>query len=252
MRGHDNDGLLQRLQLLVYPDPPPTDTVVDRYANTSAKNSAFAIFQTLAQMDFTTRGATQPDDGGIPYYRFDPEAQQLFYDWFNDLTRKLRNDDEPIITEHLAKFRSLMPALALIFHLIDVASDPTTAPGVSEMAAKRAAAFCEYLETHARRIYALVTDVHIEAAARLSKRIQGGELGEKFTLRDVYRREWGLLTDRNIVESACDYLVDLGWLRVEEPTYTTGRPRSPAYAVNPRLTSSSSGGAYPPHPEENL
>src|SRR5262249_15281605 len=114
----------------------------------------------------------------------------------------------------------------------------------------RAMAWCDYLEAHARRIYALVTDIEIPAAARLAKGIQSGELGDRFTARDVYRRQWSLLDDKDIVERACEYLIDLGWLRVEEPIYTGGRPRAVEYAINPRLTSVSFVSAYPAHLEE--
>ena len=43
---------------------------------------------------------------------------------------KLRSDDEdPVIVEHLAKYRSLMPSLALIFHLIEAADQTVTGHG---------------------------------------------------------------------------------------------------------------------------
>ena len=63
----------------------------------------------------------------------------------------------------MAKFRSLMPSLALIFHLIEVA-DGTAAEAVTLRSAQLAAQWCDYLETHARRIYGLVNDLGIQAA----------------------------------------------------------------------------------------
>ena len=45
-----------------------------------------------------------------------------FKDWIFELENRLRNNDEtPAVQEHLGKYRSLMPSLALIFHLLDVA-----------------------------------------------------------------------------------------------------------------------------------
>ena len=42
---------------------------------------------------------------------------------------KLRGGMEtPMMEAHLAKFRSLMPSLALLFHLVDVAAGGGTAP----------------------------------------------------------------------------------------------------------------------------
>jgi hypothetical protein len=248
MRGNDNDGLFQRLQLLVYPDEPPAAKIVDRYPNTEAKTRAYKIIEKLAHMDFIQAGATVSDDDGIPFFRFDNSAQEMFYAWFDELNDKMRTDDEPIVTEHLGKFRSLMPSLALIFHLIDIAGGASAGP-ILEISAKRAAAFCEYLESHARRIYSLVLNIHFEAAARLSKKILTGDLGKSFTVRDVYIRDWALLTDKSVVEAACDELVIRGSLRQEQPAITGGRPRSTEYVVNPRLTSVGFVGAHPDHLE---
>jgi hypothetical protein len=163
--GTDNDGLIQRFQLLVYPDEPKVSAIVDRCPNVTAKNRAFDVIKKLAGMDFTEHGAIRPEDGSIPFFRLSDSAQSLFYEWFDELSRKLRADDEPIITEHLGKFRKLVPSLALIFHLIDIADGAEFGP-VGELNLKRAMAWCEYLETHARRIYAMVTDLQVESAVR--------------------------------------------------------------------------------------
>ena len=60
-------------------------------------------------------------------------------------------------TRPAIKYRSLMPSLALIGHLIDGVAGGTTGP-VSRAAAARAVAWCEYLQGHARRLYASVMD----------------------------------------------------------------------------------------------
>lgn len=67
------------------------------------------------------------------------------------------NEDEPIIRQHLAKFDKLFPALALVLHLVDCAARGVYGP-VTKEAALRAAAWCEYLEAHARRCYGLLKD----------------------------------------------------------------------------------------------
>jgi hypothetical protein len=248
IRGTDNDGLIQRLQLLVYPDEPEAAKLIDRFPNSDAKNKAYTIIKTLAEMDFLQAGATLPEDGRIPFFRFDDAAQNLFYKWFDDLSERLRADDEPIITEHLGKFKKLMPSLALIFHLIEIANGTVSGP-IPEITAKRAMAWCDFLEAHARRIYGLVTNIAIEAAARLAKHIKAGELGTGFTARDVYRRHWSILSDRGLVEFACEHLIDLGWLRKQEPILTGGRPQSTKYLVNPRLAFGTFGTASSPRLE---
>jgi hypothetical protein len=239
MRGSDNDGLLQRFQLLVYPDEPPVTDIVDRSPHIDARNQAYTIIQTLAEMDFTKCGATVPENGGIPFFQFVDAAQELFYEWFNDLTQKLYDEDQDIVAEHLGKFRKLMPALALIFHLIEIASG--TAPGpIPEWTARRAMAWCDFLEAHARRVYGLIANLETEAARKLAKHILKGELGKRFTARDVYRRCWSFLGDPEFVERACDYLIDRGWLRRKQSKETRGHPKV-EYLVNPQLEGADAG-----------
>ncbi len=55
-----------------------------------------------------------------------------------------------MLLSHLAKYRSLLPSLALLFHLIDGVDTGRRGP-VSGAAAAQAAAWCEYLAAHARR-----------------------------------------------------------------------------------------------------
>jgi len=56
------------------------------------------------------------------YFRFDPAAQERFFQWWRELENGvLRRAEHPMLLEHLAKYRSLMPSLA--FHLINVADD---------------------------------------------------------------------------------------------------------------------------------
>ncbi len=60
-----------------------------------------------------------------------------------------------------------MPSLTLIGHLIDGGAGGPPGP-VSRAAAARAVAWCEYLQGHARRLYASVTDQARVAAALLA------------------------------------------------------------------------------------
>jgi hypothetical protein len=56
MRGLQNDGLMQRLQLAVYADEPKSWQLVDPYPDTEAKNRVYDIIETLAKANFTTYG----------------------------------------------------------------------------------------------------------------------------------------------------------------------------------------------------
>jgi RES domain-containing protein len=77
---------------------------------------------------------------------------------------------------------------------------------VSGAAAAQAAAWCEYLAAHARRLYAAVTDAARVAAALLATRLARGRLASPFTAREVYRQEWTGLTEPRVVQGALECL----------------------------------------------
>lgn len=226
-----NDGLIQRFQLLVYPDEPTTWTNVDQWPDVDAKNRAFEIFQSLAEANFVKWGAELPEGERIPFFHFDGEAQVVFNDWLPNLQAKLQAEENPVVEEHLTKYRSLMPSLALLFHLIDVAAGEATGQ-VTGKAAIMAAEWCDYLESHARRIYGLIGDISTRAAGELAKKIKKGMLPDGFTLRDVYRRCWHLLDKKEIAQGAVDELTEAGWLRksISEVGKTTT-----VYSINPKI-----------------
>jgi Protein of unknown function (DUF3987) len=62
-----------------------------------------------------------------------------------------------LIAQHLAKYEKLFASLALALHLAECAATGRRGQ-VSERAALQAAAWCEYLEAHARRCYGLLAD----------------------------------------------------------------------------------------------
>jgi hypothetical protein len=235
MRGRNNDGLVQRLQILVYPNEPKAWQLIDTPVNVRAKEQAYRVVDRLASMDFRQHGAFGEENQRIPYYRFDANAQVVFNEWLTELETKLRRvDDEPVLIEHLGKYRSLMPALSLLFHVLNLA-DGQVASQVTMESAKRAAAWCEYLESHARRIYGLVTNLTAQAASRLALKIQQGALPNPFTVRDVYRKEWSLLDDRQVIENACEELIALGWLRERITPSAPGQRGKTEYLINPKV-----------------
>ncbi|MEY4368146.1 MAG: hypothetical protein RL564_96 [Pseudomonadota bacterium] len=239
----ENDGLLQRFQLLVYPDVRPFDGIVDEYPDAGARDTAFAIFETLGQADFTALVGLRDFDK-IPALRFANDAQELFFEWYERLHRnQLENPDEtPMMAEMLSKQPKTMASLALLFHLVDCADSIATGqaiPPVSLEAAARAADWCSYLEAHARRIYALAGNLQSQAAAALAERIGKGQLddlgNDGFTPRDIYRKQWSLLDDREIVDQALTELVDAGWLLRDVHTAGWQQRGHVKYRVNPKV-----------------
>jgi len=232
-----NDGMLQRFQVLVYPDPRRWEWR-DRSPDKAARDAAYAMFETLADFDPVRWGAAPADDfARFPWFHFDDEAQAVFIEWSEDLHRsRVPNEDEPIIRQHLAKFDKLFPALALVFHLVEGAADGVRGP-VTKEAALRAAAWCEFLEAHARRCYGLLKDDGLRAAQALAAKLERDALEDGFTLRDVRRNQWRNLTADEAIQAALDWLEDEDWLRSEASGGTgpgTGR-RTVRYRINPAV-----------------
>jgi len=96
--------------------------------------------------------------------------------------------------------------------------------------AAQAAAWCEYLAAHPRRLYGAVTDAARGAAALLATRLAAGRLARPFTAREVHRQEWTGLTEPRVVQSALECLQELGWIRPDDG----GRP-TVRFHLNPRL-----------------
>jgi hypothetical protein len=233
LSGAENDGLLQRFQLLVYPDEPKKWTLIDRKPDDQAQERASALMTKLAKMNFTDFGAYLDEKSGNPYFHLDHEAQGIFYEWLRELEDKLlTSSDEPIMIEHLTKYRKLMPSLALIFHLINLASRRTIG-AVTADCVERAAAWCDYLETHARRIYGSGINPAYQAARSLARRIQAGELRDHTDTREIYRKQWSTLKTKEEVEIACHLLVEVGWLR--EGTISESRKTKNCYFINPKI-----------------
>jgi putative DNA primase/helicase len=226
--GAGDDGLIQRFGLLVWPDQSVDWKECDRYPNSDARGAAWATFDRLDKLDPSAIEAEHDRFEPIPFLRFDDSAQGAFSEWRAELEKRLRTGEmTPALESHLAKYRKLVPALALINHLSDGGTKPIT-----KEALLRALAFAEYLETHARRAYGARAAAEAATAEIIRARFRKGDLAEGFSARDIRRKEWSGLTDNDEIRAGLELLTDFDWI-APETTETTGRPRT-VYRINPR------------------
>jgi putative DNA primase/helicase len=234
--GSGDDGLMQRFGLLVWPDTSPQWRDVDRWPDSEASRAAFALFDRMSELDPLAIGAQQDENRdtgetyGQPYLRLDAEALEIFREWREGWEGRFRSGSEiPALESHFTKYRKLVPALALICHLAD------TSGQVGRVAILRALAWAEYLETHARRAYASLDAPEQSAAKAIIDRLRKGDLAPEFKARDIYRKGWAHLSDRELVHNALDLLADFDWLAVRDLSAreTEGRPAR-VYVANPR------------------
>lgn len=234
--GTGADGLLQRFNLAVWPDISREFKHVDQWPDRDAKRTALAVFERLAEI----RPASETDP---QEWRFSPEAQELFNEWWIPFETEIRGDEHhPAFASHLSKYRKLVPALALLFALID-APDGNGVVQINELF--RALAWAKYLRTHAVRIYSAATTPETSGAAALLAKIKAGKLCDgdgvlldAFTPRQVAVKGWAGLNTPDDVRKAAAMLADYGWLAGEvvrsgDPS-GRGRP-SERFLVNPVL-----------------
>lgn len=217
-----DDGMVQRFQLLAWPDFDTPFREVDRYPNAEAQRSAFQCFEQLAALDPFTIGAQRDEFDGeeaVPYLRFAPEARAAFSEWRGELEHRLRDEELPShLVAHFSKYRGLMPRLALICHIANGGTGP-----VSLAAYKQAHGWIKYLESHARRVYASTEVDNAEAARAIWRRVKKGDLPSPFTARDIQRKGWSMLKAKERLEGGLTALTEADWL-IKTHIETGGRP----------------------------
>jgi hypothetical protein len=235
--GSGDDGLMQRFQLLVWPDRLPEWSKPTGWGDLEGKSRANAVFTFLDTIDAGVVGAQAAD---IPYLRYSPGAQALADTWRDTLERRLRSgelDDTPAYASHLSKYRSLLPSLALTFYLIEFAGKTSgVAKGtVSEQHVRLAADWCDFLEEHARKLYAAEIQAGVSAAHALAAKILAGAVFGGQSVRELYRAQWAGLRTPDLVLAGITDLTSLGWLRVDtEHPMGGGRP-SQIIRLHPEL-----------------
>jgi putative DNA primase/helicase len=228
-----DDGLIQRFGMVVWPDSSSEWQDVDRWPDAESKHRAHQVFDQLDNLSpLEVRAETDTDFNGnptgIPFLRFDADGLQLFREWRATLETTLRSGElHPAMESHLAKYRKLIPGLALIIHLASGGNGPVTRD-----ATLRALAWGEYLQTHAERLYASVMTPDAATARKILSKIRAGKLSKIFKIRDVYRPKWTGLTGLPEIKAGIKLLVDHDWL-LENIQATGGRPTN-EYRLNSR------------------
>lgn len=190
--GEMDDGLVQRLQLTVWPDDEREWLLVDRWPNKDARERIEAAIDRLDQT---------PDEPR-QVMRFEPRAQELFNDWYTEHMLEIRHGDiHPALQSHLMKMPQTIAGLALLFSLID---GETGAVGLTPTA--RALDWADYLKSHANRLYGAAINASLMGAKLIQER--KSKLPEPFTPRDVLRKGWAGLETLDAVNDSLALLAE--------------------------------------------
>jgi len=223
-RGTADDGLIQRLQLAVWPDDNRRWRWIDRQPDAKARHAFEQAFYRLHGLHFDD-GTGEP-----PCWRFTAKAQGLFVEWMEEVQKIARADDiHPALESHLLKMPQTIAGLALLFEVLDGQGGE-----VGEIATARALEWADYLRSHAERLYSVAVGSAIESARLILSRRE--KLPELFTGRDIQRKGWAGLDSLEAIRDALETLVEYGYLTesLMPPTAQGGRP-STRYHWNPLL-----------------
>jgi putative DNA primase/helicase len=221
--GSSADGFFQRFQVMVWPDISSDWSYIDIPPNALAQAAAADVYRGIVQLD--------PNEPLI--FRFDDHAQAIFVEWYTlNQTRQRDDSESDLMQSHLAKYASLMPSIALLLALADGATEI-----VDSMHAQQAVDWCDYLESHTRRIYDSQASPEKLAAVTVSLRLRGmwAKGKHSFSLRDVYRQGWTGVGTKEQARAALQVLEAAGWvMQVPQQATKVGRP-SETYLINPRI-----------------
>ena len=224
LAGTSNDGLIQRLQMTVWPDDRGSLwRWVDRKPDATARAAYENVFRNL--YDLSMGNTHKP-----AVLRFSPESQALFEKWMTETQERAASGSLSSTREsHLLKLPRTVAALALSFELIDGGRFE-----VNELSLQRALGWADYLLSHANRLYSAGETMAADGARLIVERRH--QLPEPFTARDIRRKGWASLGDQDTVASAIDMLISTNHCHEVPPVaHMLGRRPAVSYIWNPAL-----------------
>jgi hypothetical protein len=177
--------------MAVFPDDVGSWEWVDRSPDLRARLAYEDAFKTLHGLDLD----------GQAIMRFTSDAQAMFRAWMMEMQAEARSGNlSTILESHILKTPRTIASLALIFELLEGGR-----AAVGEVATRRALGWADYLRSHANRLYA-AGDTMVETGAKLIVE-RRHLLPTHFTARDIQRKAWAGLTDRDLVQAAIEMLI---------------------------------------------
>lgn len=238
------DGLLQRFQVFIWPDTFPAFNQAAQREPVSpeVREGAAAVLDALPGLTLEALGSLYPSGDGAPL-TYTPEAQAVYDGWEHEHAAAVRDISRgEAYRAHLGKQPGTFARLALIVHALDVAAagGPERHPHpaqVGELAALQAQAWCDYLATHARKLWGEGRRPDVLDARAVLGLVERGRVLDGMKVADVRRvladSKAGFTGQR--LEAALRVLQDCGAVRVEAPPVGQkgGRP-SPMLRVHPQ------------------
>jgi hypothetical protein len=223
-----DDGLVQRFQMLSFPDSQKELTEADRSADKDAEEMMLSAVLRLRRLTPASAGAEMDPVSTRAFLHFDADAQIEFDKVRRTIEQKAKSGKAgPAMSSHLGKMPGTIAKLALLIHLLDGGSGP-----IDMTATTKALKWFMYLYPHAKRIYGSSPTASFDSTSMLLQKIKQGHFPNPFTAREVVRKGWTGLTSQQSVEDAIEWLVTCHWLRADGLD-TGGRPKE-VYTAHPK------------------
>lgn len=230
----DSDGLLQRFQLLIAPAPiKPKKS--DVFVPNELSDKIFAKVRKL----FNATQVIQ-ELGDLKEFRttvsFDSEAQDIFSDWLMELENDLQSENiDNILKTHLSKYRSLIPELCLVFHIMDSdLREDFKFSDIKKDTLMKVIFFSEFLKKHMCVVYGF-KDSQLDLAQLLIKKIASHQLKNNMTVRELQRKGWSGCTDSKQLWFALNTLIENHFIRVDTIRSPKGGASKQVIKINPKL-----------------
>lgn len=219
-----DNGFLARFQFMIWPDMPTDWRNLDSIPNAAASARVLDTFRKLLEIHKTSSSPEAPH----LCLKFSKEGQDKFYQWQEKNELRIRSGSLSYeMGNHLMKYSKLIPALALIFHLVE----DTSESNISEKSVDFALWWASYLETHANRVY---TCADSSSSYELAQKLLLHPHLKKFTKRDIEQKDWANLKGASLQKSL-EGLEWAGWISSQKSE--SGIPGRPTinYTVNPKV-----------------
>ncbi|UNE54983.1 YfjI family protein [Bartonella machadoae] len=210
LSGKGDDGLLQRFQMMVWPDENQEWEWKDKNPNQEAYQEYEKVLRS-----FYDKPLGSPKHPRI--MRFAANAQELFREWWENHHKEIKESKVSVSYQaHLLKMPKTIASLALIIELVEDGRFEITLPSLST-----ALRWSNYLLSHAKRFYTAGDILVKERANLIIERCNC--LPEVFTARDIYRRCWTHLKDKEAVKQALELLCHTNHIRKKFITHQTSK-----------------------------
>lgn len=222
--GKGADGLMQRFQLVAYPDFDLPFEICQEAMPVELEKAIETLFTSIDEM------ARQ----GNRKLAFDQDAQKHFDLVQTRLEKECRSKEHPPYWEsHLGKQAKLLAALCISIHVMHEVISNQREEFVSLNTLQKAEGLMEHYLEHAKRCYESIESPEMADARKIIELIRKKKLPARFKQSDIYRNNLGGMRDTSKVGDALMLLQNEKYV-VKERILTATKPAE-FWIVHPKL-----------------